>query len=218
MLTKRQGGTRKTTRQRRAGAGLQRNPEKTRAHLLETAFKEIYRGGFRGTGLDQILERANVTKGALYHHFDNKEKLGYAIVDEVIAGINREKWVAPLEQAANPIDTLIEIVKGTSFKRDHIEGGCPLNNLAQEMSPLDEGLRWRIGQVFHAWIDAIAEALKRGQEHGQVRKELDPKETATQIVAMYEGYVSLAKNQQTELYLMFGVRALKRYLEELRAK
>jgi TetR/AcrR family transcriptional regulator, transcriptional repressor for nem operon len=205
-------------RRKRVGAGARRDPEKTRAVLLDTAFKEIYRGGFQGTGLDQILERARVTKGALYHYFDSKEKLGYAIVDEVIAGINREKWVVPLEQAANPIDALMEIVKGTSFKRADIEGGCPLNNLAQEMSPIDEGFRWRIGQVFWAWIDAIAAALKKGQERGQVRREVNADDAAAQFVAMYEGYISLAKNQQTELFLMRGVRALRNYLEGLRAK
>ena len=217
MLTKK-GGARKTARRKRAGAGPKRHPEHTRAKLLETAFKEIYLGGFQGTGLDQILERAKVTKGALYHYFGSKEKLGYAIVDEVIAGIIREKWVAPLEQAANPIGALVEIVKATSFKRADIEGGCPLNNLSQEMSTIDEGLRWRIWQVFRTWIDAISAALKKGQEQGQVRREVDADDAASQIVAMYEGYLSLAKNQQTELFMMRGKRALREFLEGLRAR
>lgn len=198
--------------------GAKEGPEKTRARLLDRAFKEIQLAGFQATGLEQILERAGVTKGALYHHFKNKEELGYGIVDEVIAGVIRERWMTPLKDAANPIDTLIEIVEGTSFKHSDIAAGCPLNNLAQEMSPVDEGLRWRIAKVFHAWIDAITEALKRGQEQGQVRREIDAGDAASQIVAMYEGYTSLARNQQTELYVMRGTRALRHYLEGLRAK
>ena len=217
MLLKRPVLKKKTTRRRTARAGAKRNRERTRALLLEAGFHEIYRGGFQGTNLDQILDRTHVTKGALYHHFGSKEKLGYAIVEEVIAGMIRDKWVTPLEPAVNPIDVLIEIVKATSCKRNDIAGGCPLNNLSQEMSGLDEGFRYRIGHVFHAWIDAIVVALKKGQEQGQVRRDRNADEAAVQIVAMYEGYLSLAKNQQTEMPLWRGMRALTSYLEGLRA-
>jgi TetR/AcrR family transcriptional regulator, transcriptional repressor for nem operon len=61
--------------------------------LLKAAFKEMHRSGFRSADLDAILTKAGVTKGALYYHFDDKEALGYAVVDEVIASIMREKWV-----------------------------------------------------------------------------------------------------------------------------
>ena len=64
-----------------------------------------------------ILAAAGVTKGALYHHFDNKEALGYAVVDEIIATMTHEKWVLPLQSARNPIDTLIDIIQSTSSKR-----------------------------------------------------------------------------------------------------
>ena len=73
-----------------------RDPQRTRERLLQAAFKEVYNSGFQGTDLDTILDSAGVTKGALYHHFENKESLGYAIVDEVITGITLEKWVRPL--------------------------------------------------------------------------------------------------------------------------
>jgi AcrR family transcriptional regulator len=47
---------------------------------------------FRSADVNAILAAAGVTKGALYHHFENKEALGYAVVDEVIASRTREKW------------------------------------------------------------------------------------------------------------------------------
>ena len=51
----------------------------------------MYRSGFRSADLDAILAAAGVTKGALYYHFDNKEALGYAVVDELIASNLRQK-------------------------------------------------------------------------------------------------------------------------------
>lgn len=74
--------------------------------MPEAAFREIHKSGFQSTGLDTILA-TGVTKGALYYHFRSKEALGYAMVDEVIAASTRQKWLRPLRDGVNPIDTLI---------------------------------------------------------------------------------------------------------------
>lgn len=193
-----------------------RDPQRTRELLLQSAFQEVYRSGFQSASIDNILASTGVTKGALYHHFDSKESLGYALIEEVIAGITRDKWLRPLARAADPIDTLIGIVEGTSVRPKDIRGGCPLNNLAQEMSPLDEGFRKRLGRVFHAWQEAIAAALSRGQSEGTVRHDLDARETAGLLIAMYEGYLSLAKNAQDANVLKEGIRNIAKWLRTLR--
>jgi TetR/AcrR family transcriptional regulator, transcriptional repressor for nem operon len=200
------------------GEPASRNPERTRRNLLEAAFEEIHKSGFRGTDLETILERAGVTKGALYHYFESKEDLGYAVVDEVIAEIGREKWLRPLQKAENPIDVLAEIFQGSSTTPEHIRGGCPVNNLVLEMSPLDEGFRKRLAKQFDDWREAIAGALRRGQQKGLVRNDLDPEEAAMFLMATYEGYISLAKNSQDAETLQSGMRTMTRYLETLRAK
>src|SRR5579863_6241691 len=116
-----------------------RDPGRTRERLLQAAFREVRRSGFQSAGIDTILAATNVTKGALYHHFESKEALGYAIVDEVIAKMVRERWLLPLEQSKDrdPIDLLIGIVRAIPTRPRDIKGGCPLANLAQEMSQLD---------------------------------------------------------------------------------
>jgi AcrR family transcriptional regulator len=193
-----------------------RDPQRTRELLLQSAFQEVYRSGFQSASVDNILASTGVTKGALYHHFDSKESLGYAVIDEVIAGMTRDKWLGPLASTADPIDTLIGIVEGTSVLPQDIRGGCPLNNLAQEMSPLDEGFRKRLGRQFDAWQEAIAAALSRGQSEGMVRRDLDARETAGFLIAMYEGYLSLAKNAQDANILEEGIRNITKWLRSLR--
>jgi AcrR family transcriptional regulator len=195
---------------------LTRNPQRTRERLLRSAFQEVYRSGFQSASVDNILASTAVTKGALYYHFDSKESLGYALIDEVIAGMVRDKWVLPLASSADPIDTLTGIVEGTSLRPADVRGGCPLNNLAQEMSPLDEEFRKRLARVFHAWQDAIAAALLRGESEGTVRHDLDAAETARFLIATYEGYVSLAKNAQDASILKEGIRNIAQWLHSLR--
>ena len=183
---------------------------------MKAAFKEMHRSGFRSADLDAILAKAGVTKGALYYHFDDKEALGYAVVDEVITSITREKWVWPLQNAKNPIDTLVSIVQSTSLKPENLQRGCPLNNLSQEMSPLDAGFRKRTAKVFREWHDAIAVALRGGQKRGVVRTDVNANETATFLIAAYEGYISLTKNSQDARMLQSGQRSVIRHLESLR--
>jgi len=118
-----------------------RDPERTRERLLQAAFREVRRSGFQSAGIDTILAATNVTKGALYYHFDSKEALGHAIVEEIIAKLTRDRWLRPLQRGEDPIDTLIDIVQTTPVQPKDIKGGCPLLNLAQEMSPPDEQFR-----------------------------------------------------------------------------
>jgi len=194
-----------------------RDPERTRERLLQAAFREIYRYGFQSAAVDTILAATNVTKGALYYHFDNKEALGHAIVEEIIARLTHDKWLVPLQRGKDPINTLIGIVRRTSVRPEDVKGGCPLVNLAQEMSPLDERFRTRLEAIFRAWQEGVATALRRGQAEGTVRRDLIPAETAGFLIAMYEGYVLLAKNAQDAKVWNVGIRNIVGWLKSLRA-
>jgi TetR/AcrR family transcriptional regulator, transcriptional repressor for nem operon len=163
---------------------------------LQAAFQEIYRSGFRSADLDAILAVAGVTKGALYYHFDNKEALGYAVVDEIIATNLHQKWVRPLRDTKDPIGVLVHIIQSESVKREDVQRGCPLLNLSQEMSGLDEGFRKRTAKVYKEWHNAMADALREGQKRKVVRSDIDANETATFLIAAWEGYVVLGKNSQ----------------------
>lgn len=193
-----------------------RDPERTRERLLQAAFREVYRSGFQSASLDAVLATAGVTKGALYHHFGSKEALGYAIVEEIIAPDLRGKWLLPLQRSDDPINTLISIVQAESVQPEDVRGGCPLNNLAQEMSPLDEGFRKRLKTVFHAWQEGIASALRAGQATGKVRRDVKPSEAAGFLMAMVEGYVSLAKNAQDAKVSKMGKKNMVGWLRSLR--
>jgi AcrR family transcriptional regulator len=196
-------------------ATRRRNPERTRDLLLQAAFREIYRSGFQSTGVDTILAATNVTKGALYYHFDSKEALGHAVIEEIIGPSLRKRWLHPLRNGADPIETLISIVQTISVRPEVVSAGCPLNNLAQEMSPLDEGFRKRLAKMFHQWQQGTAMALRKGQSQGKVRRDLDPEGSASFLIAMYEGYVVLAKNAQDPKVLNVGIRNIVGWLRSL---
>ena len=152
----------------------------------------------------------------MYHHFGNKEALGYAIVEEIIAPDNRGQWLRPLENCEDPIDALIGTVQALSVQPEVVCGGCPLINLAQEMSPLDTGFRQRLATIFRNWQDGVAAALRDGQNHGKVRRDLEPDQAAGLLIAMVEGYGALAKNAQDAKVMEAGIRNIVEWLRSLR--
>jgi TetR/AcrR family transcriptional repressor of nem operon len=196
-----------------------RDPEVTRQRLLQAAFCEVYRYGFQSAGIDAILAATNVTKGALYYHFESKEALGHAIIEEIVADITGDRWLRPLQQSKNknPIDALIGIVQAIPARPTDVKRGCPLVNLTQEMSLLNEQFRKRLERIFKAWHEGIATALREGQDTGTVRRNLVPEETASFLIAMVEGYEVLAKNAQDAKVWKLGIKNIVGWLDSLRA-
>jgi TetR/AcrR family transcriptional regulator, transcriptional repressor for nem operon len=195
-----------------------RDPVGTRQRLLQAAFREVYRYGFQSAGIDPILAATNVTKGALYYHFESKQALGHAIIEEIVAEITSDRWLRPLQQSRdkNPIDALIGIVQAIPAQPRDVKRGCPLVNLTQEMSQLNEQFRKRLERIFKAWQQAIATALREGQHTGTVRRDLVPEETASFLIAMVEGYEVLAKNAQDTRVWNMGIKNIVEWLRSLR--
>ena len=204
----------KTPARRRA-----REPDVTRHKLLKAAFEEIYRRGFQAASLDTILARAKVTKGALYHHFPDKAALGYAVVDEVVRGFLLERWLGLLQRfSGDPVTALQRTLqhRGANPSPNEIELGCPLNNLAQEMSPIDERFRRAVNATFDTWRDGFARALERGQVEGSVRRDIDARKVAAFVVAAVEGSSGLAKSAQSAAMLRSNLTVLSEFLDSLR--
>jgi AcrR family transcriptional regulator len=60
----------------------QARSETTRQKLLDAAIDLFTQVGYAAAGLGEIIERTGMTKGALYHHFDSKEALATAIIEQ----------------------------------------------------------------------------------------------------------------------------------------
>ena len=176
-----------------------RQPDVTRKKILDAAFQEVYRHGFQAASVSSIVSKSGLTKGAFYHHFPTKGDLGYALIDEVIRGRLEVMIFAPLRESDDPIVTLLDMIraKGDHTTAESVALGCPLNNLMQEMSPLDIQFKKRLTVVLDEWRSACTDALQRAQKQGRVRKEVDCRTMALFLVSAWEGCVGVAKNLQS---------------------
>ncbi|MDX8397565.1 MAG: TetR/AcrR family transcriptional regulator, partial [Mariprofundaceae bacterium] len=203
-----------------------RDPKATKQALLEAAFEEMHRYGFQGTSISSILQRTGMTKGALFHHYPSKLALAYAVLDEVIEPMIVDIWLVPLDSRDDPIGALQDLLR-SSVKRmsDHLGRnalllGCPLNHLAQEMSPLDEGFKDRCNRIFSRWQSGITGVLVDGQDKGLVRMDVDAENTAMFLIASIEGAISMGKRTQSLARCLEALQGsgehLALYLEGLR--
>jgi len=196
-----------------------RSPENTRQRILDAAFDEFYKNGFQGGSLNHIVDEAGTTKGAVFHHFKGKNDLGYAVVEEIIFSDIKERWLDPLADSVDPIAALKKTMRQFAREEDtngRLIQGCPLNNLAQEMAPLDEGFRRRLEKIYSAWREALEAAFARGIKAGTVRKGIFPPRVAALVVAALEGIMGTAKNAQSEELLTQAGQGLFDYLDSLK--
>src|SRR5690242_12384103 len=197
-----------------------RAPEETRHRILMAAFTEFYTNGFQGASLNRLVEAAGATKGAVFHHFDSKNDIGYAVLDDVIRPLLIQRWIEPIKLSADPIGDLQRTFR--RYLNEDIESGnyvygCPLNNLAQEMSPLDRGFHQRINALYDLWRDAYAQALERAIQAGSVKPSVSPSAAAALIVSAQMGVWGSGKSSRDARVMRQAAQGVCDYLESLRA-
>ncbi|MCW4011802.1 MAG: TetR/AcrR family transcriptional regulator [Candidatus Bathyarchaeota archaeon] len=191
---------------------------RTRAEIISTAARLVHKDGFRATSLNDIIKELGLTKGALLHHFNTKLILGYAIVDEYLYPYVHDRWVNPVEASDDPIGTMCDTLETifSAYDIEDINLGCPITNLATEMSPLDEGFRIRLQKIYDVEIESLTKALLKGQKGGVVRPDVDVGDVAYLFVSFVSGSRSVAKNAKSKDALMRPTHAFIEYLKSLR--
>lgn len=194
-----------------------RNAQDTRSRILNAAFNEMHHHGFQGLRVEAVLKATELQKGALYHHFPSKHALGMAVLVELIQDKIRSLWITPLKNDENPISGILSIYEDVAktLEDNFFVDGCPLNNLGQEMSALDEEFRQSIETFYKSWQDATAEALKQGQDKGYVIKNVDVNDAAFFIITVIQGCIGHAKIAQSRLAFKACGEQLARYLQTL---
>jgi len=190
----------------------------TRERILAQMFLDIHKNGFQGLRADKVIAEMDVTKGALYHYFANKQAIGTAVIDEIIRP-NYLHFYRELDRwEGDPIDKLQKHLQFLASKAtdEDISLGCPLNNLVQEMSPIDEAFRLRMKSIVDTIHNSIASAIARGQSKGLVRNEVIPEQVAHFIFSSIEGAYSMAKVHRDVAKFKSNLALLGQFLDTLR--
>jgi AcrR family transcriptional regulator len=144
-------------------------PEERPGHILDAALDAFVENGFTATRLEDVAERAGISKGTLYLYFDSKEALLTALVREnIVPFIERtERRVDEFQGSSR--DLLIEILREWwEGMLDSRAGGLPKLVLA-EASNFPAVARIYFDEVVQRVRRLFAKALRRGIERGEFR-------------------------------------------------
>lgn len=179
----------------RQNVRVMRDPVSTRKEILDVAFMEIYMNGFNGTSTNAIIDKLDMTRGAFFHHFPTKDDLGYAMIDEVLAGLIIQRWVEPIKGYKNPIEGIIKNFTKliNEHKPEHVLLGCPLNNLIQELSGSRPIFQKKLQAVMELWVKDTQKILSSAKKEGYLNKNVSTRDLAEFIVSCQESAFAMGK-------------------------
>jgi AcrR family transcriptional regulator len=189
------------------------DPVGMRNRTLDAAMTAFQTDGYGATSTTDIIRAAGITGGALHHHFPTKKSLALAVIGERVSREVLGTWVEPMREASGAARGIVATFAAVIEALD-AQGsvhGCPVGNLALELSLADEDMRAALADEYGKWRDAIAERLHRDIEEGRAAyAAANPQAFANVVVAMFSGAMTIAKAEQS-------TSALRDCLAQLRA-
>jgi TetR/AcrR family transcriptional repressor of lmrAB and yxaGH operons len=156
--------------------------EQTKRHLIGTAAKLFIRKGYSNTGINDILQEADISKGSFYFYFSSKKELGFEVANYYGKKI-LDNWLKPL--SSKPWDVFVN--RMISFmKRAESSGkyfGCPIVILGLDVVFIDEELSNAYASGINKLMEVFSNSL---QVSGLAKVEADI--AARKAFALYEGH------------------------------
>lgn len=173
--------------------------EDARGRLIETAGRLFHERSYRDVGIAEICREAKVTKGSLYHFFSSKEDLVRAVIQERWGQITRsvlEPTLGKEGSARERLEAFFEFVRAGSAAQLEQHGkllGCPLGNLASELSTTDPVLRGQFIETMDAFRERFQRVVAEGVAAGEIPADRDPESAALGLIALFQGTMVLGK-------------------------
>lgn len=171
--------------------------------------------GYHATGVAQILQSANVKSGSLYHFFPTKEDLLIAVLEWYRDNIWEGLLQPVFERVSDPIERVFGVLDG--YRRMlamlEFEQGCPIGNLALELSNSHPRARELLVTNFRQWTDTVGDCLEAAA--GRLPSDLDRDALAVHVLAVMEGAMMLARTYRSLEPFDAAVQQLRDYFERL---
>ncbi|MFG1827863.1 TetR/AcrR family transcriptional regulator [Microbispora bryophytorum] len=204
-----------TTADSHNGRRLTARGAKTRTRIVAAATDLMWVKGVRATTLDDVLAASGVSKSQLYHHFDGKDALVRAVIDNV-----GERVIERERDALGHVST----IRGLRRWRDalvqsnalrHGAYGCALGSLASEVSDHDALARQALSRLFTEWQGLLAGVLRRLQDGGALPPEASADQLATGLMAALQGGYMLAQTARDVTPMATAIDMALAHIESL---
>jgi AcrR family transcriptional regulator len=180
--------------------------EETKNYIIEQAALIFNKRGYSGTTMSQLTKAINMTKGAIYGNFKDKDEIALAAFDYNFSRIS-EKIQHVVRPKANSCDKLIALANFylDEFAELSKKGGCPILNAAVDSDNVHPPLKARVTQAIETWTNTVTRIVAGGVKRKQINRNAKPEQFASVFVSLIEGGMMLSKATGNTIHLSRNV-------------
>ena len=190
----------------------------SRERILSTAEAMILEHGFAGTTIDDIIDKAAITKGGFFYHFEGKRQLAKALVERYIA-LDSKIFTElseradtlsedPLQRTLIFLNLFAEMVAGMT----QVHPGCLVAAFTYETQQFDDEIRRLMEEGMLEWRVMIASRLREIMEKYPPKTEISVDSLADMFTSTLEGGIILARVYGDNQALIDQVHAYRTHL------
>ncbi len=201
---------------------MPRDAGPTRERIIQTAHRVILERGFASTSIDDITERAGISRGTFFYHFATKDDLARTLIhrhaaeDRELAErfMERAEGLArdPLQQLLIFFGLYIELVSETTAERPP---GCLFASFSYEAGVFDEDTMRTIREAFDFWRELVGAKIGEAARAHPPDRGLKPHDLADFAYTVFEGGMIMARVRGNPQALADQLILYRDYLEHL---
>jgi TetR/AcrR family transcriptional regulator, transcriptional repressor for nem operon len=162
-----------------------------RDRILEAGLKVMFRQGYGGAGVRDIVAEASAPQGSFTNHFRSKEDFAREVLDlyfdhtkRAVVEALENRSLGPRERLRRYLDIITGRLAGAEFGR-----GCLIGDFSLEAAPHSEMLRTRLAEIFAEWRSPFAACIAEGQGAGEIAATFAPEDLAEFLLSSWEGAI-----------------------------
>lgn len=196
--------------------------ETTHTNLLDAAQALVMRQGFSATTIDQVIDRAGVTKGAFFYHFASKDALAHALVERWAARDRAQldgamaRAAALAREPGQRILVLVGLLAEVADSADEEDPGCLYASFCYETRLMDDAVRGMVTDTFAYWHERLTPWFEAAlTAHPPKLEGVDAASLLALLDTVFEGGLVMARIQRDDAALGAQLRQYRNYLELL---
>ncbi|MAU15182.1 MAG: TetR family transcriptional regulator [Muricauda sp.] len=192
--------------------------EITKQHIVHQAFKLFYENGFKSTSINDVMKATKMTKGAFYHHYENKEQLALEVIKLKIQKRVYDGMIAPLNEEGNAMEILEStfVHRLKSFPTHEKNNGCPMNNFINEIGNTKKSCQLALKNIIEKWKSSLIALIERGKAEGAIKESTNNEAVATFLISSFEGIRGIRKLYDDDQIINDYIKGISNYLQQLK--
>jgi TetR/AcrR family transcriptional regulator, transcriptional repressor for nem operon len=165
--------------------------ESYKDRILDAGLKVMFRKGYVGAGVREIVAEAEATPGSFTNHFRSKEAFAREVLDRYFEGVKvlvsralDDPGLTPRQRLLVYLDIITKRLEADDFER-----GCLIGDFSLEAAPQSEMIRERLAMIFADWCVPFSACIAEAQATGEIATTFSPDDLAEFLLASWEGAI-----------------------------